>query len=90
MFLNLGQRKIDLSVPRVMGVINMTPDSFFDGSKYQTLDDALSVAVNMERDGAAIIDIGGESTRPKSQEIKINSAYRSEWSFCLDLYSQIG
>ena len=69
MFLNLGQRKIDLSVPRVMGVINMTPDSFSDGSKYQTLDDALSVAVNMERDGAAIIDIGGESTRPGAKEV---------------------
>ena len=47
----------------------MTPDSFSDGSKYQTLDDALSVADNMERDGASIIDIGGESTRPGAKEV---------------------
>ena len=69
MFLNLGQRTIDLSLPKVMGVINMTPDSFSDGGKYKVLDDAISAAHNMEKDGAAIIDIGGESTRPGAKEV---------------------
>ena len=69
MLLNLGQRTLDLSAPKVMGVINMTPDSFSDGGKYQTLDDAFSAVYKMISDGAAIIDIGGESTRPGAQEI---------------------
>jgi dihydropteroate synthase len=48
----------------IMGILNVTPDSFSDGGKYTSLEKALSHAVNMEKDGADIIDIGGESTRP--------------------------
>ncbi len=50
--------------PRIMGILNVTPDSFSDGGRYQTVDRALQQALTMERDGASIIDVGGESTRP--------------------------
>ncbi|QDY69120.1 dihydropteroate synthase [Qingshengfaniella alkalisoli] len=55
---------LDWSMPRVMGILNVTPDSFSDGGRYTRLDRALSHARQMIHDGAAIIDIGGESTRP--------------------------
>ena len=55
---------LDLSSPLVMGVLNVTPDSFSDGGRFTSRDDALRHAVQMHTDGAAIIDIGGESTRP--------------------------
>jgi len=48
----------------IMGILNVTPDSFSDGGKYQSMDTALYKAEEMIRDGAAILDIGGESTRP--------------------------
>lgn len=53
----------------VMGVLNVTPDSFSDGGRYQTIDAALAQASQMIGDGAAIIDIGGESTRPGADEV---------------------
>jgi dihydropteroate synthase len=60
-----GKREIDLSLrPCVMGVLNVTPDSFSDGNRYFTLDGAVEHALEMEKEGADIIDIGGESTRP--------------------------
>src|SRR5699024_1117964 len=49
----------------IMGVLNVTPDSFSDGGKYASLDAAIARAVKMEADGADIIDVGGESTRPQ-------------------------
>ncbi len=55
---------LDLSAPVVMGVLNRTPDSFSDGGHYLDLDDALRHALRMADEGAALIDIGGESTRP--------------------------
>jgi dihydropteroate synthase len=53
----------------VMGVLNVTPDSFSDGGRYLHLDDALSHGVEMWRDGADLIDVGGESTRPGADRI---------------------
>ncbi|MDR0491266.1 MAG: dihydropteroate synthase [Oscillospiraceae bacterium] len=53
----------------IMGILNMTPDSFSDGGKWKTLDDALRQAEKMVSDGAAIIDVGGESSRPGSARI---------------------
>ena len=53
----------------VMGVINCTPDSFYDGGKYRNTGDAVESALRMEEEGAEIIDIGGESTRPGSKRI---------------------
>jgi len=62
--LNCAGRQLDLSYPRVMGVLNVTPDSFSDGGDFFGLDDALRRAECMVREGADIIDVGGESTRP--------------------------
>ncbi len=69
MFLNLGNRSIDLSSPKIMGVINMTPDSFSDGGRFQTTSEALLECQRMRDEGASIIDIGGESTRPGSEKV---------------------
>ena len=57
-------RELDLSQPRIMGILNITPDSFSDGSRFNQLDRALFHAEKMIAEGAAIIDVGGESTRP--------------------------
>jgi dihydropteroate synthase len=54
---------------RVIGVLNVTPDSFSDGGRYQTVDDAVAHAVQMRADGADLIDVGGESTRPGAQRV---------------------
>jgi dihydropteroate synthase len=62
--LTCGRHRVALDRPRVMGVLNVTPDSFFDGGRYADRDRALTHARRMLDDGAAIIDIGGESTRP--------------------------
>lgn len=59
-----GSRVLDLSVPAVMGILNVTPDSFSDGGRYITLDAALRQAEDMLAAGARLIDVGAESTRP--------------------------
>jgi dihydropteroate synthase len=63
-------RIIDLSRPVVMGILNVTPDSFSDGGRYAALDLALKRAVEMIAEGAAIIDVGGESSRPGSLPVE--------------------
>ncbi len=62
--LRFGRHLLDLSFPRVMGILNVTPDSFSDGGQHVALDDALRHAEQMLAEGAAMIDVGGESTRP--------------------------
>ncbi|MGQ7262556.1 dihydropteroate synthase [Vreelandella sp. V005] len=62
--LRCGRHLLDLSFPRVMGILNVTPDSFSDGGQHVALDDALRHAERMLAEGAAMIDVGGESTRP--------------------------
>jgi dihydropteroate synthase len=57
-------RVLDLTRPVVMGILNVTPDSFSDGNRYAAVDAALARAAEIAREGAAIIDVGGESTRP--------------------------
>lgn len=69
--LNVNGRLIDLSVPRTMGVLNVTPDSFFDGGRYETRDAILRQAEKMISEGADFIDIGGYSTRPGAREIPV-------------------
>ncbi len=64
-----GERRLDLSEPVVMGVLNVTPDSFSDGGRFQAPEAALAQARQMAADGAAIIDIGGESTRPGAEPV---------------------
>jgi dihydropteroate synthase len=65
--LRLGSFKLDS--PAVMGVLNVTPDSFSDGGRYSTVDVALRHAQQMAEQGAAIIDVGGESTRPGARAV---------------------
>ena len=64
MQLRLKSRVLDLSTPAVMGVLNVTPDSFSDGGRFATVDAALAHARALVADGARIVDVGGESTRP--------------------------
>jgi len=70
-FLQLGNRALDLSRPRVMGVLNVTPDSFSDGGMFVDRERALGQARRMVADGADIIDIGGESTRPGAAPVPL-------------------
>ena len=67
--LNLGGKIMDLSTPRVMGIINATPDSFYEGSRVPEPAQAVAKAIEMIRQGADIIDVGAVSTRPGSREI---------------------
>lgn len=69
--LQCGQLQLDLSQPHVMGILNVTPDSFSDGGKHNRLDQAVAYALNMIEQGATIIDIGGESTRPGASEVSV-------------------
>ena len=64
MILDCAGKTIDLASPCVMGILNVTPDSFSDGGRFNGIDAAVEQAVSMVEQGAAIIDIGGESTRP--------------------------
>lgn len=65
------QRELDLSRPQVMGILNVTPDSFSDGGKHQQLKQAVAAAAQMLQDGATILDVGGESTRPGAAEVSL-------------------
>lgn len=68
-YINTGGRLLDLQVPRVMGILNVTPDSFYKGSRYSGNSSIIEAARKMKDDGAAIIDIGGYSSRPGAAEI---------------------
>jgi dihydropteroate synthase len=63
-------RTIDLTRPVVMGILNVTPDSFSDGGRYAAVDAALERARQMAAEGAAIIDVGGQSTRPGALDVE--------------------
>jgi dihydropteroate synthase len=69
MHLQCGRFSLDLGSPVVMGVLNVTPDSFSDGGRFVAVDSAVAWAERMAADGAAIIDVGGESTRPGSAPV---------------------
>jgi dihydropteroate synthase len=64
-----GGRQLPLSRPLIMGVLNVTPDSFSDGGHFAAFSDAVEHALRMERESADIIDIGGESTRPGAEPV---------------------
>src|SRR3989344_5536447 len=68
-FLDCGGRKLDLSSPAVMGILNVTPDSFSDGGVFLSRENAIAHARRMAEEGADIIDVGGESTRPGAQPV---------------------
>ena len=73
MKLHAGRHLIDLDQPRVMGILNVTPDSFSDGGRFLDVDDALRQAAEMIGAGADIIDVGGESTRPGADETSVQT-----------------
>jgi len=62
-------RELPLSRPLVMGILNVTPDSFSDGGEFLDMEEAVKHAVQMEKEGADIIDIGGESSRPGAEPV---------------------
>ena len=68
-FLQCGGHRLDLTRPRVMGVVNATPDSFSDGGRYLDPAQAIAHARQLVADGADIVDVGGESTRPGADEV---------------------
>lgn len=72
MILMCASHTLDLTQPQVMGILNITPDSFSDGGHYLDPEQAMLHALQMQQDGAAIIDIGGESTRPGAQAVSAN------------------
>lgn len=63
---------IDLQTPKIMGIVNVTPDSFSDGGRHQGVSAALSHCEQLLKDGADILDIGGESTRPGSPAVTLD------------------
>ncbi|WP_311752366.1 dihydropteroate synthase [Proteus columbae] len=64
--------ELNLSTPQVMGILNVTPDSFSDGGTHNSLNDAVDHAAKLIAEGASIIDIGGESTRPGASDVSID------------------
>jgi len=76
MYLVLHRSVVDLAEPRVMGVLNVTPDSFSDGGRYADLDAAVARAERMVEEGAAIVDVGGESTRPGASPVSSDEEIR--------------
>jgi dihydropteroate synthase len=71
MQINFAGRVLDMSGCHVMGILNVTPDSFSDGGRYNTVEIALARAREMVADGAAFIDVGGESTRPGATPVSV-------------------
>lgn len=71
MWMNCAGKPLDLRQPVVMGVLNVTPDSFSDGGRYRQLDAAVRQAAVMVGEGATLIDVGGESTRPGAPLVSI-------------------
>lgn len=74
--LRCGRFELDLVRPRVMGIVNLTPDSFSDGGRYPAPADALRHAESMIADGADLIDVGAESTRPGATSIPEEAEWR--------------
>ncbi len=71
MIIKANNKSLDLSRPQVMAILNVTPDSFSDGGKYNSVDLALAQARKMIEAGVSIIDVGGESTRPGAPEVTL-------------------
>ena len=72
-FWQCRDRSIDLSSPKIMGIVNVTPDSFSDGGKYYSSVQAIEHGLQLAEEGADILDIGGESTRSGADEVSVHS-----------------
>jgi dihydropteroate synthase len=71
MIFHCGKFQLDLSAPKVMGIVNVTPDSFSDGGKFAASNLAIEHALKLIEEGADILDIGGESTRPNALPVSL-------------------
>ncbi|MFT4249576.1 MAG: dihydropteroate synthase [Pseudomonas sp.] len=74
--LDCGGRALRLDRPQVMGIVNVTPDSFSDGGRHDSLEAALAHGLRLVEEGAAILDIGGESTRPGAAPVPVEEELR--------------
>jgi dihydropteroate synthase len=74
--LKCGARALLLDRPRIMGVVNVTPDSFSDGGAHATTDSAVAYALRLVENGADLIDVGGESTRPGADPVSVEDEIR--------------
>ena len=68
-YINVGGKLLDLEIPKVMGILNVTPDSFYKGSRYNTDAEIVEAAVKMTEEGADILDVGGYSSRPGAADV---------------------
>ena len=68
---NFKNKELSFVIPKIMGIVNVTPDSFSDGGKYFSIDQAVTQGLKLIDEGADIIDIGGESTRPGSDSVSL-------------------
>jgi dihydropteroate synthase len=68
-YINTRGSLLDLSIPKVMGILNITPDSFYKGSRYNTDDEIRNAAIRMVAEGADILDLGGSSSRPGAENV---------------------
>ena len=90
MQLRCGSRTLSLAQPRVMGVLNVTPDSFSDGGRFLDPATAVANAVRMVEEGASIVDVGGESTRPGAAPVSVAEELRRVIPVIEELRSRIG
>ena len=74
--LECAGRLLRLDVPRVMGIVNVTPDSFSDGGAHATAGDAVAHGLRLAEEGADVLDVGGESTRPGASEVPLDEELR--------------
>jgi dihydropteroate synthase len=74
--LDCAGRVLKLDVPRVMGIVNATPDSFADGGEHATVEAAIAHGLKLAEEGADILDIGGESTRPSADDVPLEEELR--------------
>ncbi len=76
MLFRCGKHTLDLTRPRVMGILNVTPDSFSDGGRYAATESAITHGLRLVEEGADILDIGGESTRPGATPVLLEEELR--------------
>jgi len=84
------EQELDFKNPRIMGVLNVTPDSFSDGGQYDSVDVAVQRALEMVRVGATMIDVGGESTRPGAKTVSITEELERVIPVIESLHKQTG
>ena len=70
-YLKIGKKRIEVNRTYIMGILNVTPDSFFDGGIYADIEKAIERAKEIEKEGADMLDIGGESSRPGSEYVTV-------------------